>query len=103
MTNKPAAPGNYRYKMGSVTQWCEKCNWKEERLKKEKSHCPECGAAIEKNCILKFGGMQVRLGQSVTPRFYFSYRGGSLEEVECDEADFPDTIVFMLKHGNWWA
>ena len=102
MADKPIAPDGYKYKMGSLTQWCDNCEWKADRLKQEEFRCPECGAAVKKNCILKFGGLQVR-HEGGTPRFYFSYRGDRSEEVECDEADFPDTIVFMLRHGNFWA
>jgi hypothetical protein len=115
MANKPIAPEGYNYKTGSLTQWCSECKWKADRLKQEEYHCPECGAPVAKDCKIVFGGTTVRF-RSRKNRFYLSSRNSAgslhhLEEIDGElieecivfEADFPDTIVFMLRHGNFWA
>ena len=103
MANKPIAPDSYEYQSGLLAQWCSRfdsgCDWKDEKLRKELHECPECGSPVSKDCILKFGGGDIKF-KSGKNRFYFGhvYDDGGLVY----EHDFPDTIIFMIRHGNFW-
>ena len=112
--NPPLVDENYSYNTGQLTQRCSRCNWKEDDLRKEIATCPECGAPMAKDCMIVFGGTTVRF-RSRKNRFFLSSRNSSgslhhLEEIDGElfeecivfEADFPDLVVFMLRHGNFW-
>jgi len=99
---KPMVNDEYEYQKGGLLfQWCSECSWESEPLRKEISHCPECGGAIADDCQLQFGGTTV-VFKSSKNRFLFS-DSNSLGKAVVYEADFPDTIAFMLRHGNFWS
>lgn len=97
------APEEYEYQLGLLTQWCsrfdEGCDWKDERLKKELTNCPKCGESVSGDCILTFGGTTMKFQKK---KSCFLLESGNFPEAIIYEADFPDTIVFMLRHGNFW-
>ena len=85
---KPVIPADHKYSAGVISQQCPSCDWQDKRLKQEKNECPNCGAK-PRPPKLNFGGMEI-----------INRHTG--ESAIIQEADLPDTIVFMLKNSTFW-
>lgn len=95
---KPTIPADHKYSMGVIAQSCPACDWEAQRLKQERMECPACGAKPHPP-ILKFGGMEVFIRKDNQFEIHNRYPGsGAIIE----EADLPDTIVFMMKNSTFW-
>ena len=95
---KPTIPADHKYSMGVIAQSCPACDWENLRLKQEKMECPNCGAK-PRPPILKFGGMEVSIRKDNQFEIHNPYLGsGAIIE----EADLPDTIVFLMKNSTFW-
>jgi hypothetical protein len=90
---------NTKYRVGSISQRCGKCQWEASRLSAEHENCPSCGAPIFDEAILKFGGLIVEY--AIGNKFFLK-TPYSNARVEVDEADVRDTIIFLVKHFKPW-
>lgn len=85
------------YAIGELHQTCSKCSWQQSRHDLELADCPLCGAPVDYHAAaIEFGGLLVRFDGT---RFSFRDRIGGY--VEVDEADYPDTILFMQRHARF--
>ncbi|WP_300521774.1 hypothetical protein [Alcanivorax sp.] len=95
---KPTIPADHKYGMGVIAQSCPACDWENQRLKQERMECPNCGAK-PRPPILKFGGMEVFIRKDNQFEIHNRYLGsGAIIE----EADLPDTIIFLMKNSTFW-
>ena len=85
------------YVLGELHQACSRCDWHQSRHHLELAHCPRCGAQVDYHrAAIEFGGVRVEFDGT---RFKFFDRMG--RSVEVDEADYPDTILFMQRHARF--
>lgn len=97
----PQANDQYEYSVGRLTQWCNTCGWKSEKLVKEVKSCPVCGASVSENCTLSLANTKITF--TGPNRFCFfpdppDHSGPEKSVVY--EDDLMDTVVFMLRHGK---
>ena len=95
---KPVIPADHKYSAGVISQQCPSCDWQDKQLKQEKKECPNCGAKPHPP-KLRFGGMEVLIKKNNQFEILNRYPGDS---AIIQEADLPDTIVFMLKNSTFW-
>jgi hypothetical protein len=88
------------YILGRLTQRCTACKWQEENGRIERDSCPACGAPVDGERTLTFGGLTVCY-EPHKNRFRLTapFGGGT---VEIAEADTPDTLRFMHRHFRRW-
>ena len=85
------------YAIGELHQTCSRCSWQQSGHKHEMTHCQSCGAPVDYHgAEIEFGGRRVRFDG---PRFVLRDRMDRY--VEVDEADYPDTILFMQRHARF--
>lgn len=99
MVKKPVIDPKRSYLGGWVTQHCSACAWEEESLKNELAHCPKCGAPVDENCSIKFGGTKIVFNKSEDRFTVYDSTGG---EAIIYGADFADAVCFMLRRPVFW-
>ena len=85
------------YTIGELHEYCSLCDWQQSRHHLELTQCPRCRAPIDhRRAEIEFGGLRVGFDGT---RFVFRDRLGG--RLEVDEADYPDTILFMQRHARF--
>ena len=98
----PTPDTERQYALGTLEQWCSACDWRDTTLKNELDTCPRCGASIAPDCILHLGGTTVVFRERKR-RFFLGPPGGAAQEGIIYEADYPDVMTFLLRHGTNWS
>jgi hypothetical protein len=83
------------YTLGELEQACTRCDWRQARQRVELRECPRCGGALGRDAALAFGGVRVEFDGT-----HFRFRDTMDRVVDVDEADYPDTILFMRRHAR---
>jgi hypothetical protein len=83
-----------------LSQNCTGCKWQADRLRRELTHCPECGRPVGRSCELNFGGLIINYN-GPGRNFDLIYPAGR-QEVTIQDADFPEALRFMLRNYYPW-
>jgi hypothetical protein len=94
----PEIDRNYSTKL---EQACGKCGWQREDLPREIACCPDCGAPLDDEIKLKFGGLHVTY-HPVKNRFTAENPNQKYSNVVIFEADVPELLRFILRNWKPW-
>lgn len=88
-----------KYHIGKISQYCSECGWSRKGANIEVWKCPSCGSGIKQiNTSMHFGGLTIHahIGNK------FTLSSSAPGAVTIDEADAPDSILFLVKHNDFY-